>query len=78
MTPGWFYAKSDHELNTKVEKNISRFLTVVYTPTNNRRFRCYDFSDDDGVAETVFWTDCSIERKIKSVTVMVGFFLGSE
>jgi hypothetical protein len=43
MTPGLFYAKSDHELNTKVEKNSPRFPTVVYTPTNDRRFRCYDF-----------------------------------
>jgi hypothetical protein len=34
--------------------------------------------DDDRVAETVFWTDCSFERKIKSGIVRMGFFPRSE
>jgi hypothetical protein len=43
MTPGLFYAKSDHDLNTKVKNNFSRFPKVIYTPSNNRRFRHNDF-----------------------------------
>jgi hypothetical protein len=41
--PGLFYAKCDHELNTKIEKNSLRFPTVTYTTSNNRQFRRYDF-----------------------------------
>jgi hypothetical protein len=43
MTPGLFYVKSDHELNTKVKKNSPRIPTVIYTPSNGQCFRNYDF-----------------------------------
>jgi hypothetical protein len=78
MTPGLSYAKFDHELNTKVEKNYPRFPAVVYTPPNDRRFRRYNFRTMIELLKNVFWTDCSIKRKIKSATVKMGFFPGAE
>jgi hypothetical protein len=50
---------------------------VVYTPTNDRWFRHYDFRTTTELLKTVFWTDYSIERKIKSGTVWMGFLPGS-
>jgi hypothetical protein len=43
MTPGLFYAKSNNELHTKIENNTPRFPTVNYMPTNDGRFRRYNF-----------------------------------
>jgi hypothetical protein len=43
MTPGLFYAKSDLELHTKVEENSPMFPTVIYKPSNSRRFTRYNF-----------------------------------
>jgi hypothetical protein len=74
MTLGLFYEKSDNELNTKVEKNSPRFPTVVYMPSNGRRFRHYDFRTGTELLKTVLWTNCSIERKLTSGAVRMGFF----
>jgi hypothetical protein len=41
--PRTVLCKNDHELYAKVEKNYPRFPMVIYTPTNSRQFRHYDF-----------------------------------
>jgi hypothetical protein len=74
MTPGLFYAKPDHELNTKVEENSPRFPTFIYKPSNGRRFTHYDFWTTMELLKTVFWADCSVERKLNSGAVQMGFF----
>jgi hypothetical protein len=74
ITPGLFYAKSDHELATKVEKNSPRFPMVTYTLSDDRRFRHYNFWTTTELLKTVIRADCSIGRKIKSGTVQMGFF----
>jgi hypothetical protein len=74
ITPGLFYAKSDHELQTKVKKNSPKFPMVIYTPSNGRRFRRYDFRTMIELLKTVFWTDGNVVRKIKSGAIRIRFF----
>jgi hypothetical protein len=74
MSPGLFYEKPNHELNTKVKKNSPRFPTVIYMPSNGRRFRRYDFWTMTKLLKTVFWTDCSVEGNLNYGAVWMGFF----
>jgi hypothetical protein len=74
MTPGLFYAKPNLELHTKVEENSLRFPTVIYKPSNSRRFTRYDIWTTTELLKTVLWTDCSAERKLNSEPVLMGFF----
>jgi hypothetical protein len=69
-----FYKKYDHELNTKVKNNCPRFPTAIYTPSNVRWFRRYNFQTTTELLKTVFWTDYIIERKLTSRAVRLGLF----
>jgi hypothetical protein len=66
--------KTNHELNTRVEENSPMFPTVIYKPSNGRRFRRYDLWTTTELLKTVLLTDCSIERKLNSGAVWMGFF----
>jgi hypothetical protein len=74
MTLGLFYAKPDPELHTKVEENSPRFPTVIYKPSNGQRFTRYDFWTITELLKTVLWTDYSVETKLNSGPVWMGFF----
>jgi hypothetical protein len=78
MTPGLFYTKPDLELHTKDEENSLRFPTVIYKPSNGRRFTRYDFWMTTELLKTVLWTDCSVEIKLNSGPVWMGFFVWAE
>jgi hypothetical protein len=78
MTPGLFYVKPDLEMHTKVEENSHRFPTVIYKPSNGRRFMRYDFWTTTESLKTVLWTDYSVERKLNYGPVRMGFFPWAE
>jgi hypothetical protein len=78
MTLRLFYEKPDLELHTKVKENSPRFPTVIYKPSNGRRFTRYDFWMTTELLKTVLWTDYSVKRKLNSGAVRKGFFLWAE
>jgi hypothetical protein len=66
--------ESDHGLNTKVEEDFLRFPTVIYTPSNGRRFSHNDFQTVTKFAENCFSGQIAAAKEIKSAAVMVGLF----
>jgi hypothetical protein len=78
MTPGLFYAKPDLEFHTKIEEKSPRFPTVIYKPSNSRQFTRYDFWTTTELLKTMLWTDCSVEIKLNSVPVRMGFLPWAE
>jgi hypothetical protein len=65
-------------LHTKVEESSPGFPTVIYKPSNSQRFTRYDFWTTTELLKTVLWTDCSVERKLNSGPVWMGFFPWAE
>jgi hypothetical protein len=51
---------------------------VIDMPSNGHQFRRYDFRMTMELLKTVFWTDCSVYRKLNSGAVRLGFFPRAE
>jgi hypothetical protein len=51
LKSGLFYLKFGWESNTKKVENILSFLTGIYLPSSDKRFRFYDFLHDDRFAK---------------------------
>jgi hypothetical protein len=61
-----FHMRFDQESNIKDVGDSLSFPTGIYSASSDQRFRQFDFLQDNGVAETVLWTDCCGGRKMKS------------
>jgi hypothetical protein len=57
--------ESGKDLNTKFIENFPRFLTVIYTPWYDPRFRSYAISNSTELLEFLGWSDLSNPRILK-------------